>query len=42
MGMVALIAVGEPGNVEAAKAVKNPGKAKGAFAALFDQLAAQN
>ena len=42
MGMVALIAVGEPGNADAAKAVKNPGKAKGAFGALFDQLAAQN
>lgn len=42
MGMVALIAVGEPGNADAAKAVKNPGKAKGAFAALFERLAAQN
>ena len=42
MGMVALIAVGQPANVDAAKAVKNPGKAKGVFAALFDQLAAQN
>lgn len=42
MGMVALIAVGAPANVDAAKAVKNPGKAKGAFVALFDQLAAQN
>lgn len=42
MGMVALIAVGDPANAEAAKAVKNPGKAKGAFAALFDRLAAKN
>lgn len=42
MGMVALIAVGQPANVEAAKAVKTPGKAKGAFAALFDELAEQN
>jgi pseudoazurin len=39
MGMVALIAVGEPGNLEAAKAVKQTGKAKQTFAKLFDELA---
>jgi pseudoazurin len=38
MGMVALIAVGEPGNLEAAKAVKQTGKAKQTFAKLFDEL----
>lgn len=38
MGMVAVIAVGEPVNLEAAKAVKAPGKAKKTFAALFDQV----
>jgi pseudoazurin len=40
MGMVALIQVGEPGNLEAAKAVKQPGKAKKVFEELFAQLAA--
>ena len=35
MGMVALVVVGEPVNVEAAQAVKHPGKAKTAFADLF-------
>jgi pseudoazurin len=40
MGMVALITAGVPGNVDAAKAVKQPGKAKPNFAALFGQLAA--
>ena len=38
MGMVALIVVGEPTNVDAAKAIKQPGKAKKAFEALFTQL----
>jgi pseudoazurin len=41
MGMVALISVGAPGNIDAAKAVKQPGKAKPNFAALFGQLAAE-
>lgn len=40
MGMVALIAVGEAVNGEAAKAVKHPGKAKTAFAELFGQVVA--
>jgi pseudoazurin len=40
MGMVALISVGAPPNIDAAKAVKQPGKAKPNFAALFGQLAA--
>ena len=40
MGMVALIEVGNPVNAEAAQAVKQSGKAKTAFAALFGQLAA--
>jgi pseudoazurin len=38
MGMVALIVAGNPVNLDAAKAVKNPGKAKTNFAALFEQL----
>jgi len=38
MGMVALVVVGEPSNVDAAKAVKQPGKARPAFEALFAQL----
>jgi len=42
MGMVALIVVGEPVNAEAAKAVKQPGKAKTNFAALFGQAVAAN
>ena len=40
MGMVALIRVGEPGNVDEAKAVKQPGKAKAVFAELFGQVLA--
>ncbi|MCV0396750.1 MAG: pseudoazurin [Rhizobiaceae bacterium] len=40
MGMVALIRVGEPGNVEEAKAVKQTGKAKAVFAELFGQVVA--
>lgn len=35
MGMVALIVVGKPVNLEAAEAVKQVGKAKTAFAELF-------
>ena len=38
MGMVMLVVAGEPVNVEAAKAVKQPGKAKQVFADLFAQL----
>ncbi len=42
MGMVALIEVGTPGNLEEAKAVKQTGKAKKAFAELFGQVVASN
>ena len=38
MGMVAAIVVDEPVNLEAAKAVKNPGKAGKRFAELLGQL----
>lgn len=38
MGMVALVVVGEPTNLDAAKAVKQTGKAKQTFAALFGEL----
>ncbi len=40
MGMVALIVVGNPGNLEEASAVKHPGKAKRVFAALLEQVSA--
>jgi pseudoazurin len=40
MGMVALIVVGKPGNVDQAKAVPQVGKAKQVFAKLFDTLEA--
>ena len=40
MGMVALIEVGEPVNLDAAKAVKQTGKAKAVFAELFGQAVA--
>ena len=40
MGMVALIEVGEPVNLEKAKAVKQTGKAKAVFAELFGQAVA--
>ena len=40
MGMVAMIVVGKPGNVDQAKAVPQVGKAKQVFAALFDKLEA--
>ena len=39
MGMVALIVVGTPANLEAAQAVKHPGKAKKVFADLLAQAA---
>ena len=41
MGMVALVAVGKPGNEEAARAVVHAGKAKTVFAGLFDKLAVE-
>jgi pseudoazurin len=41
MGMVAMVVVGEPGNVDEAKSVVHPGKAKPAFAAMFDKLPAK-
>jgi pseudoazurin len=41
MGMVALIVVGTPGNLAEAKAVPQVGKAKQAFAALFEKLPTQ-
>jgi pseudoazurin len=41
MGMVALIVVGTPPNVDEAKAVMHPGKAKQVFATLFSRLPAQ-
>ncbi|MDI4231869.1 pseudoazurin [Bradyrhizobium sp. Arg237L] len=40
MGMVAMIVVGTPGNVDQAKAVPQSGKAKQVFATLFDKLEA--
>jgi pseudoazurin len=40
MGMVALIVVGKPPNLEAALAVRHPGKAKTVFASLFGQVVA--
>lgn len=42
MGMVALIVVGNPGNLEQAKTIKHPGKAKKAFEALLAQVPAGN
>jgi pseudoazurin len=39
MGMVGLVVVGDATNLEKAKAVNNPGKAKQAFAKLFEKLA---
>src|SRR5689334_18843374 len=41
MGMVALIVVGKPDNLDAAKAAPQTGKAKQVFAALFDRLTTQ-
>jgi pseudoazurin len=40
MGMVAMVVVGNPTNADQAKAVPQSGKAKQAFATLFDKLAA--
>jgi hypothetical protein len=37
---VALIVVGNPGNLEEASAVKHPGKAKRVFATLLEQVSA--
>lgn len=42
MGMVALIEVGQPVNIEEAKAIKQTGKAKTVFAELFGQVVAAN
>jgi pseudoazurin len=39
MGMVGMIVVGEPANVETSKAASHPGKAKQTFATLFEKLA---
>jgi pseudoazurin len=41
MGMVAMVVVGTPGNVDEAKAIPQIGKAKQVMAGLFDKLAAQ-
>lgn len=41
LGMVALIVVGTPTNLEQAKTVKQPGKAKVTFADLFAQVEAK-
>jgi pseudoazurin len=38
MGMVAMVVVGDPTNVDEAKSVMHPGKAKQTFAAMFDKL----
>ena len=40
MGMVAMIVVGTPGNVDQVKAVPQTGKAKQVFTTLFDKLEA--
>jgi len=40
MGMVAMVVVGSPTNADQAKAVPQSGKAKQAFATLFNKLAA--
>ncbi|TSE12514.1 pseudoazurin [Mesorhizobium intechi] len=42
MGMVALIVVGKPVNLDAAQAVKQVGKAKTVFPTLFAQVAKAN
>ena len=42
MGMVALIKVGAPANLDAAQAVKQTGKAKAVFVELFSQAVAAN
>ena len=38
MGMVAAVVVGEPVNLDAAKAVKQPGQAKKRFARILEGL----
>lgn len=38
MGMIALVVVGAPKNLEEAKAVKHPGQAKKRFAAVFAEV----
>jgi pseudoazurin len=40
MGMVAMVVVGTPTNVDAAKAIPQVGKAKQVMAGLFEKLAA--
>ena len=40
MGMVAMVVVGNPGNIDQAKAVPQVGKAKQVFATLFGKLEA--
>jgi pseudoazurin len=42
MGMVALVVVGKPVNLEQAEAVKQPGKAKKVFQALFAEVPSGN
>jgi pseudoazurin len=42
MGMVALIRVGKPGNIEEVRAIKQTGKAKATFEALFGEVVASN
>lgn len=42
MGMVALIVVGEPVNLEQTESVKQPGKAKKRFEELFEQVQADD
>lgn len=41
MGMVALVVVGKPDNLDSAKAVPQTGKAKQVFATLFERLTQQ-
>jgi hypothetical protein len=41
MGMVALVVVGRPDNLDQARAAPQTGKARQVFAALFDRLAQQ-
>lgn len=41
MGMVGIVVVGEAANLDQAKAVTHPGKAKQVFGNLFDRLATQ-
>jgi pseudoazurin len=41
MGMVAMVVVGTPANIEEAKAVPQSGKAKQVMAGLFERVAAQ-